>query len=106
MVGVHYRSVQRWVAWYREGGLEAVRTHRLGGPGKTPWLSPEQQEAVAQEVATGRFHRAADIGIWIAETYGVHYAEGGLESLLQRLRCRPKVPRPLHTHADPAAQHG
>jgi len=28
LVGANYRTVQRWVAWYREGGLEAVRTHR------------------------------------------------------------------------------
>lgn len=104
VVGVHYRSVQRWVAWYRAGGLEAVRTHRLGGPGKAPWLTPEQQEAVAQEIATGRFHRAADIRDWIAATYQVRYSEGGMESLLKRLRCAPKVPRPLHTHADPEAQ--
>ena len=30
-VGTTYRTVQRWVAWYRTGRLEAVRTHRMGG---------------------------------------------------------------------------
>lgn len=24
LIGTHYRSVQRWVAWYRQGGLPAV----------------------------------------------------------------------------------
>ena len=33
----HYRSVQRWVAWYREGGLPVVRD---GAPGhRAEWVS-------------------------------------------------------------------
>jgi transposase len=100
VVGVDYRTVQRWAGWYRRGGIEAIRAHRLGGPGKTPRLTPEHQEQVAQEVATGRFRTAAAIGAWITETYGVTYTEGGMYSLLARLRCAPKVPRPLHTNAN------
>ncbi len=99
VVGVDYRTVQRWVEWYRRGGLEAVRAHRMGGYGQTPRLTPEQQEQVASEVATGRFRTAAGIRQWIAETFGVTYTEGGMYSLLARLRCGPKVPRPLHTNA-------
>jgi len=38
VVGVDYRTVQRWVRWYRSGGLAAVRSHRLGGPGQPPRL--------------------------------------------------------------------
>ena len=30
-VGVHYRTVQRWVGWYREGGLPNVLSHKMGG---------------------------------------------------------------------------
>lgn len=100
VVGVHYRSVQYWVAWYREGGLDAVRSHRLGGYGQTARLTPEQQEQLAQEVETGRFHNATAIRAWVAETFGVHYTEGGMYSLLERLRCGPKVPRPLHEKAN------
>ena len=33
-VGVSRRSVQRWLGWYREGGLVRVRSPRRGGPGK------------------------------------------------------------------------
>jgi transposase len=63
-------------------------------------LTPEQQEQVAQEVETGRFRTAAAIRHWIAETFGVSYTEGGMYSLLERLRCAPKVPRPVHAKAD------
>jgi len=104
VIGVDYRTVQRWVAWYRRGGLPAIWSHRLGGPGKAPWLTPEQQEALAQDVATGRFRNAVAIGAWVNQTYGVSYTEGGMDSLLERLRCAPKVPRPLHTNANLADQ--
>jgi transposase len=104
VVGVHYRSVQYWVAWYREGGLAAVRSHRIGGYGQTSRLTPEQQEQLAQEVETGRFHNATAIRAWVAETFGVSYTEGGMYSLLERLRCKPKVPRPLHEQANLAKQ--
>jgi transposase len=100
LVGANYRTVQRWVAWYRDGGLDAIRTHRMGGYGQTSRLTEEQQEQLAAEVATGRFRNAVAIRAWVAETFGVTYTEGGMYSLLERLRCNPKVPRPLHQKAN------
>ena len=104
VLGVNYRSVQRWAAWYRQGGRAAVTTPRAGGHGQPARLSPEQQAEVAEQVATGRFRTAAEIRDWIATRYGVEYKVGGVYDLLERLRCRPKVPRPLHVQADPAEQ--
>jgi transposase len=104
LVGATYRTVQRWVAWYREGGLDAIRTHRMGGYGQTPRLTDEQQEQLAQEVETGRFRNGVAIRAWVAETFGVTYTEGGMYSLLERLRCKPKVPRPVHEKANLAEQ--
>jgi transposase len=63
-------------------------------------LRAEQQEQLAQEVATGRFRNALAIRAWVAETFGVSYTEGGMYSLLERLRCNPKVPRPVHEKAN------
>lgn len=100
LVGTTYRTVQRWVAWYRRGGLEEVRRHHAGGYGQPPRLSEEQQERLAAEVETGRFHNAVAIRAWVAGTFGVQYTEGGMYSLLERLRCKPKVPRPLHEKAN------
>lgn len=99
-VGTEYRSVQRWVAWYRRGGLAEVQAHRMGGAGQPAWLSPAQQEAVATEVATGRFRTAAELRDWIADHYGVEYTVAGVYGVLDRLRCAPKVPRPVHAKAD------
>jgi transposase len=68
-VGVHYRTIQRWVEWYRRGGLALVRARRMGGVGQTPFLTREAQEQVAQEVASGRFRTAVEIRERIATTY-------------------------------------
>ncbi len=99
-VGIHYRTVQRWVSWYRKGGIGNVLSHKMGGKGQEPFLAQEAQEQVAQEVATGRFRTVGEIREWIARQYGATYTEGGAYSLLRRLRCSPKVPRPLHVKAD------
>jgi transposase len=104
-VGAGRRTVERWIDWYRhEGAVAGVLAHRQGGHGQVPRLTVAQQEQVGAEVATGRFRTAAEIGAWIAQTYGVTYRPGGVTSLLARLRCHPKVPRPLHEKADPDAQ--
>jgi len=55
-------------------------------------------------VERGQFRTAEEIRDWIAERYGVTYKVSGIYSLMKRLRCRPKVPRPVHTKVDQAAQ--
>lgn len=103
-VGVHYRSVQRWVGWYREGGLPKVLAHRMGGKGQKPFLTLQAQEQVAQEVSSGRFRTAQEIREWIAKQYGATYRVGSIYGLLGRLRCAPKVPRPIHAKANQEQQ--
>jgi transposase len=104
VLGVHERTVTRWLGWYREGGLAAVEGRHAGGQGAPSYLTTEQRAALADEVATGRFRTAAEIRAWVAERWGVAYTEGGMYALLQRLGCAPKVPRPVHEKADAAAQ--
>jgi transposase len=103
-VGAGRRTVERWVDWYGTGGLEGVLAHRRGGHGRPARLTAAQRERLGDEVATGRFRTAAEVRAWIGEAFGVAYRPGGVYSLLGRLRCRPKVPRPLREKADPAAQ--
>jgi transposase len=104
VVGVHYRTVQRWAAWYRAGGVTLVRAHKMGGTGQASFLTPEQEAAVAAEVETGRFRTGEEIGAWIAAQFGATYTLGGIYSLLARLGCQRKVPRPVHAKTDRAAQ--
>jgi len=103
-VGVHYRTVQTWVGWYRKGGVAEVISHKMGGKGQVSFLTKEAKEQVVKEVATGRFRTAAEIRDWIAEKYGVTYTMSGIYNLMIRLRCAPKVPRPIHAKANQEEQ--
>ncbi len=104
VLGVHERTVTRWLGWYRAGGLGAVEGRHAGGQGAPSFLTAEQRGALAAEVASGRFRTAAEIRAWVAERWGARYTEGGMYALLGRLRCGPKVPRPVHAKADRRAQ--
>ena len=104
LLGVHERTVQRWVDWYRQGGMAAVRAHRQAGTGQPSFLTAEQQAQLWDQAATGAFRTAAEARRWVAEQFGVHYRPGGMYALLGRLRIHPKVPRPVNPKADQGAQ--
>src|SRR5215211_5786662 len=72
-VGVHRRTVDRWVGWYRAGGMAEVLAHRQGGYGQPRKLTTDQEAQVRAEVATGRFRSAVEVGAWIGATFGVTY---------------------------------
>jgi transposase len=103
-LGIHYRSVQRWVAWYRQGGLPQVMRHKMGGRGRPPLLRPEQENQVRDAVATGRFRTAWEIRDWIAQQYRTNYTLGGVYNLLKRLKCASKVSHPVHAKPDRQVQ--
>jgi transposase len=104
IVGTHERTVQQWLAWYRQAGLAGVRAHRRQGPGKVAWLSAEQQAALVAEAATGRFYTAQDAVTWVREQCGVTYRLTGMYRLLARLSVHPTVPRPFNPKRSPEAQ--
>jgi transposase len=104
VLGVDERTVQRWLGWYRAGGLGPIEGRHAGSQGAPSLLTPGQKAELADEVATGRFHAATEIRRWVAERWGVEYTEGGMYALLVRLRCAPKVPRPVHEKVDHLAQ--
>ena len=104
LLGVHERSVQYWVAWYRKGGVAEVVRRRQGGVGKRPWLAREQQAELIAEAAKGKWKTAEDARAWIKARFGVDYKLKGVYELLERLRCGPKVPRPINPKASLEAQ--
>jgi transposase len=92
------------VAGVVPGGLAEVEGRYAHGKGAAPFLTAEQQAALAGEVETGRFRTAAEVRRWVEERWGVSYTEGGMYALLGRLACAPKVPRPVHEKTDHLAQ--
>lgn len=103
-VGVHYRTLQDWLRWYRQGGLAVVGQHRRAGKGRAGWLTAAQQAALAAEAATGQFFTAVDAVRWVETQFGVRYQRSGMYSLLERLGCHPKVPRPFNPRSTAAEQ--
>ena len=96
--------MQRWLKWYREGGLAAVCGRRKGGVGQPSFLTQDQQERLAAEAAKRVFGTARAVRDWIEEQFGLAYSVGSLYTLLPRLGLRLKTPRPRHTNAAPQAR--
>ena len=72
-VGAAYRSAQRWVEWYRDGGLAEVVSRRMGGVGQPRYLSEAQEGTLVEEVGSGRFRTAGEIVDWVEAEYGVRF---------------------------------
>lgn len=107
LVGIGYRTLQDWVAWYRHGGLAEVlqRIKGHGNQGRRAKLNALQQKALAAKVVLGCFRTVWDAIQWVRDRWKVQYSYSGLRSFLNRLKCRPKVPRPRSVKADVEAQN-
>ena len=65
VVGVHYRTLQKWVSWYRTGGVEEVLSHMMKGLGQPRFLSEDQERELTEEVASGRFRTGGEIKVFL-----------------------------------------
>jgi transposase len=106
VIGVGGRTVDRWLSWYRTGGLAGVlrRVPGHGAVGQPHRLSAAQQQDLLAHVADGQFRTYEEARAWAETAYGVEYRPGSFYMTLRRLGVRPKVPRPVAERADAAAQ--
>ena len=105
VVGAGERTVQRWLDWYRAGGLPTLDAHRLGqAGGVVARVSVDDQALLAAYAADGTFHTIDEARQWVEATCSVAYTYWGMRSLLDRLKIHAKVPRPVNPKADPAVQ--
>lgn len=104
-LGLHYRTVQRWVGWYRQGGLSEVLAHRHGAyGGPRAWLSQEQEAALLSKAQAGEL-RSIQAGVgWAKDEHNVHYSYWGMRHVFERLGLKKKVPRPKSPKASRDAQ--
>ena len=106
LIGVHYRTVQQWAAWYRIGGVSEVlkRIPGHGAAGRKSYLSSAQQKALLAQVARGVFHSVWEVLDWVEQRWGVRYRPGGMYDWLDRHQANLKVPRPQATQTTPEIQ--
>ena len=102
--GVGRRTVERWLGWYRAGGLADVlrRTPGHGATGQPHRLTAEQRAGLLEQAGRGEFRTYEEAREWVEAAYGVAYRPGGFYTTLRRLGVRPRVPRPVAEKADPA----
>lgn len=105
LVGVDRTTVQRWVRWYRKGGIRDILTHRLGGPKHVnARLNSEQQEELERHASAGEFRTIWDGVIWAETQHGVTYTYWGMRGVFAKLKLRKKVPRPRNPKASSEEQ--
>ena len=92
-------TINRWLAAYRTGGIKGLL--RRGYLGKRPTLTPDDIDALEQEVPTGRFKTAKQIGHWLSSQRGKQLKKGGVYYWLNRIKARHNVPRKAHAKQDP-----
>lgn len=108
-VGYHANWVRRLVHRYNAGGVARLEDGRQGNPGRTPYLSPQQQAAL--ETALGERHEdgglwnGPKVARWIARKTGRDkvYPQLGWD-YLRRLGFSAQHPRRRHAEADSAEQ--
>ena len=104
LVGVHYRTVQEWVAWYRKGGVDEVLQRRHGGHGGQERRLSEEQEAELKAQSEAGEVRTIHDGVAWAKARGVDYTYWGMRWVFYRLGLKKKVPRPKAPQASAAEQ--
>ena len=104
IVGRSYRTLHRWVVWYRQGGVAEIGKHSVGGHGcAARRLSPAQEAALTGKAAAGEIRTVWD-GVHWAAAQGVPYTYWGMRWVLARLGLKKKVPRPCNPKASRAQQ--
>jgi len=104
LIGVHYRTAQEWIAWYRQGGLAQVKARKRGGTGRQPRLTTDQKQALKDKACKEGFVSVKDGLRFVQEQFGVTYTESGMGKVFSALSLRKKVPRPRNAKASQEVQ--
>jgi transposase len=108
-VGAARRTVQDWIRWYNQGGVEYL--HDDGGRGPKPPLTLQQQDQLKTRLNAGPLEqdgvcalRGVDVQRILAEEFGKVRCLSAVYDLLHAIGYNDLMPRPRHRDADPAAQ--
>jgi len=105
IAGLAERSGQRYLSWYRTGGVAEIVGRAHGGHAPRPGFLTETQKAALSEWSKeGRMKTVWDAVAWVKEEYDIEYSYEGMRGVLKQLRLNKKVPRPQHEKSDADAQ--
>ena len=102
ILGRNRSTISSWLALYEQGGLDALLAIYIP-QGKAPALSPDQLDRLKQRLEhPDGFASYGEIQQWIEETLGVSMRYDAVHNLVHdKLKARPKVPRPSHEKKKP-----
>jgi transposase len=108
-VGYSESSVKRWLKAYRTGGEAALAPKP--NPGRSPRMTPEQQEQLVAILLAGPFSQGFDTDLWtcrrVAEVihrqFGIEYHPDHVGRILHLLGFSPQKPQRRAAERDEAA---
>ena len=111
-LGVHRKTVTRWLNAYCAGGLDALRPKKAPGkPGKIPAaLADEVRRWVIDGPAGQGLDRAnwthAELADHLRKTRGIQTSRSAVQRFCSRIDIRPYRPTYHHERGGPAKQAG
>src|SRR5271157_2656730 len=98
-VGKSPQVVRQWVHRWNEGGPEALKEKERSG--RPPFLTPEQQQELAEHVTARPNEGGHDFNVWylkniagyVAQEYGKEYSVSGIHRWRKRAGLAYRVPR-------------
>jgi transposase len=87
-------TLNKWINWYREGGIEGLLSRPVGAAGgKEPRFTPQDWDRFRSELAKGQWRTARDVQCWLRETLGLKMSRKEVYRHLGKLGARLKVGR-------------
>jgi len=109
LTGAKRRTVQNWIRWYNDAGIEGLKDRPRSG--RPPKLSASQQRQLQKRLDAGTTEsdrtpilNGPAIQRILDQEFGVLYCLNGVYELLHRLGYSCLCPRPQHEQADMQAQ--
>ncbi len=81
--GVAERTLQRWLRWYRDGGIDRLLETNRPRAHAHRRLTPQQLRELRQAIVRREAATIASIQRWIAEQFGVRFGKSGVMYLLE-----------------------
>ena len=109
-LGIHRRSVQRWLNAYLEHGLSGLAPRPAKG--KTPGIPATLSDEIKRWVIEGPAKQGLDRANWTHEeladhlkkTHGIKTSRSAMHRFCQRVGIRPYRPTYRYLRGDPAKQ--